>query len=71
MNENKKAMSYQCKALVNEYGTDFGWEYTIDVLPGQDPDQLCQKLIEEVIGEERYYRSRDVWDQIRIEYNYL
>ena len=62
---------YNRTVLENQYGSDYGWVYTINVHPGEDADELLQKLISEVIGEDRYYDpTRDVWDQIRIEYKY-
>jgi hypothetical protein len=67
----KNKLSYDCSPLVNEYGSDYGWVYTINVHPGEDVDRLRQKLISDIIGEERYYSTRDEWDQIQIEYNYL
>ena len=60
------AVQFQKQWLVNEYGSAYGVEYVITGPSGEDFFKLQQELIEEVIGEDAYYASRDVWNQIHI-----
>lgn len=61
-------LKYHKESLVNEYGSGYGDIYIITVPAGIDPLDLQQRLIEDVIGEDYYYSQRDVWNQIRIEF---
>ena len=61
-------LKYRKESLVNQDGDTFGVLYTIGVPTGAEPLDLQARLIEEVIGLERYHAQRDVWDQIRIEF---
>ena len=62
----KKSLKYTMTSLVNEYGTGFGFRYTIECTESEFVDRQAE-LIESVIGEEVYYGPRDVWDQIVID----
>lgn len=59
-------MKYRIEILVNEYSTPYGVEYIIS--EKGEREELISKLIEDIIGEEYYYSSRDVWNQIHISF---
>ena len=63
-------MDYRREDLVNEQGTCYGEQYTILVAPGEDEFRLQQELILTVIGEDYYYGPRQVFEQVRIEFEH-
>jgi len=62
-------MKYKTEQLINEYGSGYGWIYTIYVPAGADWSAIQMQLIEDVIGAEYYYGPRGVWGQVRIEFD--
>lgn len=59
---------YRTSALTNESGSSYGTLYTLLVEEDQQ-EAAARWLIESVIGEDRFYGNRDVWDQIEIDFS--
>ena len=57
---------YRTEQITNEYGSQYGVKYIVKLQPGQSFLEVQSELIRDVIGEDYYYGSRDVWDQIVI-----
>ena len=59
-------VKFETTPMVNDFGAVYGVKYRIVGPQGVDFIDLQEELIENEIGQEYYYSTRDAWDQIEI-----